>query len=232
MRTFGLPAEPVPRDPAASEAAHELSKKIYRDQRPSLLSQAVDWVTEHIRDLFDRATNAGPGGSFGLLVFVVAVLALVGFLIWRFGLPGRSSRVQRTADTVMPTRSAIEHQAQADAFAAEGRWAEAVRERLRGVVAGLVARGLVDNRPGRTASEIAAEASRALPATTEELGDAVRIFGDVWYGGRTATAAHDQRMREIAERVAAAQPEAGGPEPVGAWVAPGAGGNPPDGGSP
>jgi hypothetical protein len=227
VRTLGLPAEPIPRDPAASQAAHELSKKIYRDQRPSLLTQAIDWVERQISNLFHRASDASPVGRIGLLVFLVAAIAVIAFVIWRFGLPGASARVRRAADIVTPTHSAVEHQARADAFAAEGRWAEAVRERLRGVVAGLVARGLVDNRPGRTANEVAAEAGRSLPGAVDDLAAAVRIFGDIWYGGRDATAEHDQQLRTIAERVAAARPQAGAEEPVDAWVMPGSGGGRP-----
>lgn len=223
MRIAGLPTEPVPRAPAASEAAHELSKKAYRDQRPSLLSQAIDWVWDHVRDFLDRAGSHSPGGNLGLLLFVAIFVVLVAILIWRFGLPGRGARIRPAVDVVTPTRSATEHERQADAYAAEGKWAEAIRERLRGLVAGLVARGLVDNRLGRTASEVAAEASRALPAASDDLSAAVRIFADVWYGGRTANAEHDQQMRAIAGRVAAAEPTDAGTELAGAWVIPGGG---------
>jgi hypothetical protein len=221
VRAIGFPLEPVPRAPAASEAAHELQKKIYRDQRPSLLNRAIDWVIEQLRDLLGRASEHSPGGGLGLLFFVALFVVIVGVLIWRFGLPGRGARTRPVVDAVTPTRSAVEHERQADAYAAEGRWAEAVRERLRGLVAGLVARDLVDNRPGRTAREVAAEASRALPAATEDLSAAVGIFADVWYGGRTANEDHDQRMRAIAARVAATEPTEASTEASDTWVVPG-----------
>jgi hypothetical protein len=215
------PLEPVPRDPAASEAAHELSKKVYRDEQPSLLTRAVDWVWDHVREFLDRASDAAPGGRIGLLLLVVAVAVVVGVLIWRFGAPGRSARVRPGADAVTPTRTAVEHERQADAYAAEERWAEAIRERLRGLVANLVDRGLVDNRPGRTASEVASVAGRALPSAAEDLAAAVQIFADVWYGGREASAEQDERMREAASRVAAAHPgDATAAAGASAWGAP------------
>ncbi|EXG79993.1 DUF4129 domain-containing protein [Cryptosporangium arvum] len=215
------PLEPVPRQPAAEEAAKELSKQIYQDEKPSLLQRVIDWILDTIDHLLDRAQASGPGGKIGLLIFVLLVVVVVAGLIWRFGLPGRNASVRRKTDPVTPTRSATEHETRADAYAAEGRWAEAVRERLRGVVAGLVARDLVDNRPGRTAHELAVEAGRVLPGASADLTEAAELFAEIWYGERTATAEHDQRMRGIATRVAAARPSEGELVGAGSWVAPG-----------
>jgi hypothetical protein len=220
-----VPAEPYPRQESADEAAEELSKQIYQDERPSVLQRLVEWTQEVIQRFLDRAGDASPGGRLGLLIFVLLIVAVIGVLIWRFGLPGRTARVRRATDPVTPTRSATEHQDRADAYAAEGRWAEAVRERLRGLVAGLVARDLVDNRPGRTAHEVAAQAGSALPTAADDLTAAAELFAEVWYGGRDATAEHDQRMRAIAAKVAAAEPSAAAMAPAGTWIAPGAGGS-------
>ena len=43
----------------------------------------------------------------------------------------------------------------ADRLAAEGRYAEAIRERLRGIVRELVDAGAIENRPGLTVTELA-----------------------------------------------------------------------------
>ncbi|WP_170324024.1 DUF4129 domain-containing protein [Cryptosporangium phraense] len=221
---LGLPLQPYPRQPSADEAADELSKQIYQDEKPSLIQRMIDWAQDTLRHLLDGAGNAGPGHGIGLLVFLAVIVVLVGLLIWRFGLPGRTARVRRAADPVTPTRTATEHEARADAFAAEGKWDEALRERLRGIVARLVARDLVDNRPGRTAYELAGEAGAVLPSVASELAEAAELFSEVWYGGRTATAQHDARMREIARAVAAARPGQGDLVAATTWVAPGTGG--------
>jgi len=216
-----LPLEPYPRQPSADEAAEELSKQIYQDEKPSLLQQLVDWIMETLTRVLDRAEDASPGGGTGLLIFVLLIVVLIAALIWRFGLPARTASIRRSTDPVTPTRSATEHESRADAFAAEGRWAEAVRERLRGVVAGLVARDLVDNRPGRTAHEVAAEAGQVLPTVADDLTAAAELFAELWYGERTATAEHDRRMREITARVAAARPSEAALVGADTWVAPG-----------
>jgi hypothetical protein len=92
----------------------------------------------------------------------------------------------------------------ADQLAAQGRYAEAVRERLRGIVRELVDAGVVENRPGFTITELARAASHARPSVRVPLDAASLLFSDLWYGQRPATAAHDARMRRYAAEVHAA----------------------------
>jgi len=92
----------------------------------------------------------------------------------------------------------------ADRLAAEGRYAEAIRERLRGIVRELVDAGVIENRPGLTVTELAATASRARPMVRPPLDAASRLFSDTWYGQRPAGAEQDARMREYATHVHAA----------------------------
>jgi len=92
----------------------------------------------------------------------------------------------------------------ADRLASEGRYAEAVRERLRGIVRELVDAGVVDNRPGWTITELAGAAAVARPPVRPPLDAASRLFSDIWYGQRPAGPAHDAQMREHAGRVHAA----------------------------
>ncbi len=92
----------------------------------------------------------------------------------------------------------------ADRLAAEGRFAEAVRERLRAIVRELVDAGVVENRPGWTITELAGAAARARPPVRIPLDAASRLFSDIWYGQRPAGAEHDARMREYAVHVHAA----------------------------
>ncbi|PTA45069.1 DUF4129 domain-containing protein [Micromonospora sp. RP3T] len=86
----------------------------------------------------------------------------------------------------------------ADRLAAEGRYAEAVRERLRDMVRLLVIRQVVEPRAGLTVTELTEAAARTRPATRPTLNAAGTIFSDLWYAQRPATAGHDQRMRALA----------------------------------
>lgn len=89
----------------------------------------------------------------------------------------------------------------ADRLAAEGRYAEAVRERLRAIVRGLVERRAVEVLPGMTVTEVARAASAVAPAVEPPLRGATGIFSDIWYGQLPATAEHDTLMRQYAAEV-------------------------------
>nr|WP_240942648.1 DUF4129 domain-containing protein [Planosporangium thailandense] len=87
----------------------------------------------------------------------------------------------------------------ADRLAAAGRYAEAVRERLRAMVRHLVERGVIEHRPGWTVTELARAAGHALPAVGAPLSEAAALFSEVWYAGRPAGAETDARMRALAD---------------------------------
>jgi hypothetical protein len=123
-------------------------------------------------------------------------------------------------DEALPDRSSGEFLALADAYAAQGRFAEAVRERLRAIVRTLVDRGIIAHHPEWTVTELVGAAVTRAPAMSMPLREASGIFTDIWYGQRTATRSHDDRMRELNQRVdgdLAALPSAAAP--VGAGVA-------------
>jgi Domain of unknown function (DUF4129) len=89
----------------------------------------------------------------------------------------------------------------ADRLASQGRYAEAVRERLRAMVRELVDRQVVEHRPGWTVTELAGAAGRARPVVDAPLRAAGGVFSEVWYGQRPARAQHDERMRELADQM-------------------------------
>jgi hypothetical protein len=173
---------------------------------------AARWWTELVADLADVM----PGGVAGLalLLLVLAGLVVLG-LYWRrswwprwrraadepppVDLPGTAG-----ADDELPELPPATLLSLADRYAAEGRYAEAVRERLRAMVRELVDRSVIEHRPGWTVTELAAGAGRALPPAAGPLGEAARIFSDIWYGDRPAVAAHDTRMRDLTTAVTTA----------------------------
>lgn len=91
----------------------------------------------------------------------------------------------------------------ADQLAAAGRYAEAVRERLRAIVRDLIERDVLPHTPGWTVTELARGAAIVRPPLAAPLADAVAIFSEIWYGLRPATAADDAAMRARAAAVAA-----------------------------
>jgi hypothetical protein len=92
----------------------------------------------------------------------------------------------------------------ADQLAAQGRYREAVRERLRAIVRDLIDRGVIPFTPGWTVTELASAAAFVRPALSDPLRGAAAIFSEIWYGQRPALAADDLAMRAHAAAVTAA----------------------------
>ncbi|MFS8199484.1 DUF4129 domain-containing protein [Streptomyces sp. CWNU-52B] len=204
-RGDGEPPVTVPRDPAREAARHELSKRMYHENDPSLLRRALNAFWEWVDKLLGAASSATPGGGLGLLVVVLAAVALLGALWWRLGSPRRGPSSAAPLFDDRP-RSAAEHRAAAEAQAAQSHWNQAVQERMRAVVRSLEERALLDPRPGRTADEAAAEAGRTLPAHTERLRAAARDFDDVTYGGRSADPETYHRLAQLDRDLERARP--------------------------
>lgn len=144
-----------------------------------------------------RASRSGTGwrGRFRL-----------GRLRWR--LRFRRRRKPRTVEAqadlppdTMPDVPAETLVLTADQLAADGRFAEAVRERLRAMVRELIERGVIPFSPGWTVTELAAAARRERPGLAPSLNGAVGIFSDIWYGLRPAIAGDDQALRAHAEQL-------------------------------
>ncbi|MFI2635604.1 DUF4129 domain-containing protein [Streptomyces collinus] len=195
-RSADEPPLTTPRDPAREAARRELSKGMYHENDPSLFQRALDAFWDWLGKLLNAASTATPGGTLGLVVVILAVIAVLAALWWRLGTPRRQPTSSATLFDDRP-RSAADHRATAEAHAAQGHWNQAVQERMRALVRALEERALLDVRPGRTADEAAAEAGRALPAHTDRLRTAARDFDDVTYGGRSATEESYHRIAEL-----------------------------------
>ena len=185
-----FPLEPpvdVDRDQAAQEAAKELSKSTYRDSS-SLLAKAIGKVLDWIRDLLGSVSGSSPNGHAGLAMLIGLLLLIVVVVLWRAGVlrTSRKGTSQAVFDTTRP-QSAAEYRALAEREAASGDFALAVRSRFRACVAELTERTVLDERPGRTAYEVVADASRTAPVLRDTLQPAALVFTEVVYGNRPGT---------------------------------------------
>ncbi|MCA1823464.1 MAG: DUF4129 domain-containing protein [Frankia sp.] len=193
-------ATPITRDGAQRSARLELRSRIYRRFQPSWQSRVYEWLTEHISRLLDRVAGATPGGLPGAAVLLLVLVAAVVAVRLRIGPLARADRLTDVRVDAA-TRTAADYRAEADRFAAQRDWAEALRARFRAIVRGLEERGAIDPRPGRTADEVARDAGAVLPELAADLLEAATLFDAVWYGGRRAQAADDARVRAVDERV-------------------------------
>ncbi|RIV34610.1 DUF4129 domain-containing protein [Micromonospora radicis] len=176
------------------------------------------WWTETTAALGDRL----PLPLAALLLVLATALAATAWYTYPAWVPRRLPRPRRrraprprrrpTAGPPPPPATAAPESATpqvdaarsaerlADRLAADGRYAEAIRERLRSLVHDLARRG-VRVRPGMTVTEIVSTATARRPAAGPFLAAAAAIFAQAWYAQRPATAEQDHRMREHTTRL-------------------------------
>ncbi len=179
-----MPAIDIDRDAAHEAAQRELGKPIY--PKPSLTERLMNWFNELLYKLMVEGSSV-PGGWFtlSLLLILLAVAIVVAIRIAR-----RTLRTNRDGEYALfgeHVLSAAEHRAAAEQAAAAGNWAAAIRHRLRAVARQLEENGVLDPVPGRTATELARDAGRAVPNLAAELLLAAEAFNDVTYGERPGT---------------------------------------------
>jgi hypothetical protein len=214
MISLLLALEPVTREGARQAAGDELSKGAYRAERPGLVTQLIDQLLTLLQNGLQKGADAAPGGLPGLVALALVVVAVVVVVRLRSGPLARRTRVGDPFGGFAERVSPEQHRRRADEHAAAGRYAEAVRERIRAIISDLEERVVLEPRLGRTADEVAAEAGAVLPDAAGDLQRAARIFDDVWYGKRPATAAMAGEMRDVDRRVQAARAGSAGSAPV------------------
>jgi hypothetical protein len=189
----------IGREEAAQAAREELTRPVYQADEDPWVVRAARWLLEQINVLLDRVAAESPGGYLGLFVVLVALVALAVVIRARTGSGARHARRSPTIEATSLT--AAEHRAAAVRAAQTGRWAEAIRERIRALAGEVTEQGLVAERPGRTADELAAEVGAALPELAGELRAATEVFDAVWYGEQPADLAAYQLVAEVEDHI-------------------------------
>jgi len=185
----------------------ELLRPEYHRDDPSLLERLLRAVLDLARRVLAALHPRSTGlGWLAVLVLVLLVMGGVVVVGRRLGPLARSASSAPLFTGV--ERSAAEHRAQADAYAAAGRWRDAVRERWRALVRGLEERGLLEPRPGRTVAEAAREVAGIVPEAAPGLAAAARAFDEVWYAGVPAAAVHEALVRASEQQVRTGRPTA------------------------
>lgn len=214
-----MPAIDIDRQTAHDAAQQELAKPIY--PRPSLSDQLSQWLDEFLYRLIMEGSSV-PGGWFTIAILVLLVVAA---FVVAVRIARRTMRTNRGAGQGLfgtHELSAAEHRATAQAHAAQGNWAAAIRHRLRAVARQLEETGLLNPVPGRTASELARDAGELLPGFNADLRRAATVFNDVTYGEKPGTEADYRMVADLddALRRHSAPSAAGTTDPVATdtWV--------------
>lgn len=176
---------PSDHDPQSVRDLAESILAAPRYDRPSksIPDRILEWFGEQLGKVLGSLVGGGAGTLIAWL-FVLGVVALVVYLIVRFGRLGSLPRPLDRPSRVMVelTRTPGEWRAEAEAMEAQGRWKEGLRCRHRALIAELVRRGAIPEQAGRTAREYVADVAVSLPAATPALAAATEMFEAAWYG--------------------------------------------------
>jgi hypothetical protein len=208
-----VPTIDIDRDAAHEAAQHELAKPIY--PKASLIDRLTDWIDQLLTKLIVEGSSV-PGGWFtiSVLLILLAIAVVVAVRIAR-----RTMRTNRGGGYPLfgeHELSAAEHRATAEQYAAAGNWSAAIRHRLRAVARQLEESAVLDPVPGRTATELARDAGRAIPHLAAELARAAVAFNDVTYGERPGTESAYRMIADLDDhlRSRTSAPDAGAAAPT------------------
>lgn len=181
-----IPVE-LSREEAQQLAQAELQKGKYTDPW-AWFTDLIRWLDRMLNDLLSFTDPTRLEQSSGSVVaWIVIGVLLVGviILVWRVGIP----RLTASRDKVVETEahlSPVDYRSRAEDAASKGDWIGAVTERFRAMVRDLEDRTLLQRRIGRTATEVATLAGRAVPSQATNLSATATFFNDVLYGDHPA----------------------------------------------
>jgi hypothetical protein len=189
-----MPAIDVDRDTAHQAAQRELDKPIY--PKGAVSQRIHEWIHELLYRIVEKGSSV-PGGWLTITVLVMSLIAAV---VVAVRIARRTIRTRAGGDNHLfdaGQLTAAQHREIAERFAAEKDWAAAIRHRLRAVARGLEENGTLEPLPGRTASELAADAAARLPALAADLSRSASAFNDVTYGAAPGTRAAYQLIVDL-----------------------------------
>jgi hypothetical protein len=193
-----MPTIDINRDTARQAAQRELDKPIY--PKGSIPQRIHEWIHELLYRIVEKGSSV-PGGWLTITVLVTLLVAavVVAVRIARRTIRTRAGGDYQLFDAGQLT--AAQHRAIAERCATEQDWTAAIRHRLRALARGLEENGILQPAPGRTASELAADAAGRLPALAADLSRSATAFNDVTYGGRPGTQSGYQLIVDLDDQL-------------------------------
>ncbi|MFK5634573.1 MULTISPECIES: DUF4129 domain-containing protein [unclassified Ornithinimicrobium] len=204
LLSVGVPVDPD-RDQARAWLEEELARPGYQ-LRESFVVGAWTWVQ-------DRLPSLGPVGALPawttwvvLGVVLGAVLAVLTFAQrdrWR-----RAALTARSTGSVLDEEGlrAEDYRTRATAALVAGDHDAALLDGYRAIAAGAVERTLLDDRPGRTAHEVALALEPVFPVDAAPLAAAADRFDAVRYGDGRARPEDARQVLDLGGRLTATRP--------------------------
>ena len=200
--------------PDAEEARRllqdELAKSAYVEAQPNIVERILGDLLRSIVDLLDGMRGLGAGPGTLVLAVGAALVVVVAVLLVRPRLNARGRRPEAGVFDDGVRRSAAFHRSRASALAADGDWNGAVAEVLRAVIRSAEERVVIEEQPGRTATEAALQLGGAFPSLSSDITWLADRFNETHYGSGAATGEDYRRASSLDGRLTAERPSAAG----------------------
>lgn len=196
----------IPVTPDDEEARRLLEEELGRTGAdgpapvPDWWQAFLDWL----QSLFDRGPEppgqvADAGGTIGIILAVVLIVAALAIAFWVFGVPRLRRRSRVTGDLfgVDEDRTARQLRSAAQRAADAGDYTTATVEAFRSMARDLAERRLIQTFPGTTARDFARRTAVVFPEADERLADAAVVFDDLRYLGGVGTLAQWTAMSAL-----------------------------------
>lgn len=208
---FAAPVASLPAflDPDRDEARRWLTDELTRADyhRPeSIVRQVIGWISDRLGFVINLIP--GVDGLASVVIVVVVLAAVVGIALMIRGRWRRRVLTQKSSGAVLedPTLTPADYRSRAAAALRSGDWDAAVLDYYRAVASDVVQRTVLDERPGRTAHEIALELEAPFPEQSAAVYQVAADFDDVRYGHRHTTRARAEAARELDQAIRRARP--------------------------
>lgn len=169
----------------------------------SLWERIVTWLD----DLLAFNVDASGAGGILLKVLLVAAVAVLLFLLFRYFRPSVSPAAQDSEDNLVdPDVSAEQYLASAQHYLADEELDQAYLHAFRAMVRSADERGLVEVTPATTATVFGWSLGAVLPAFQHSISEAATEFNSISYGGTVPSREATTHMVQLAQAVPTAQP--------------------------
>lgn len=204
----GVPVDPD-RDQSRQWLQSELDRPGYSTER-SMVSRVWEWITDHLPSLDLPGTLPAWAAWATLALILLAGLAVITFVSrdrWRRA----SLTLQPATGSVLEEEGmrAADYRARATAALLAGQPGAALVDAYRALTASSIERSLLDDRPGRTAHEVAVDLSSVFPDAAMDLAGAAERFDEVRYGAHDASRDQASAVLSLEERISRSRPAFG-----------------------
>jgi len=196
--------------PDAEEARRlleqELGKPAYVEAQPNVFERLLGEFLRGVVRLLEGVGGLGSGAGTLVLAIGAALIIIVAIVLIKPRLNARGRKQEAGVFDDDARFSAAQYRSRAAAGAADADWNRAVAELLRAIIRSAEEHVVVEEQPGRTATEAAVQLGGVFPSLSSDVAWLADLFNETHYGSGRASEADYQRAAAVDARFSSERP--------------------------